>query len=130
MNTPQYSSLFELDGLDEQEETLKKARIAEAIGATQLEHHLATTSTANGGDELRDLGIMHGPEPAPASSPSLLDYFRPSRRTETSRASQGVQTTATSSASHGVQTTATSSASQGVQTAPMVTNLFHPPCYV
>ena len=27
MNTSQYSSLFELDGLDEQEETLKKARI-------------------------------------------------------------------------------------------------------
>ena len=49
MNTPQYSSLFELDGLDEQEETLKKARIVEAVGATQLQHHLATTSSGGGG---------------------------------------------------------------------------------
>ena len=76
---------------------------------------------------MHDSGIIHGPEPPPASSRSLLDYFRPSRRTQASRPSQGVQTTATSSASHGVQTTATSSASQGAQTAPMVTNLLNPP---
>ena len=126
MNTPQDTSLFELDGLDEQEETLNKAKIVEAIGATQLQHHIATTSTGSGGDDVHDSGIIHGPEPPPASSRSLLDYFRPSRRTQASRPSQGVQTTATSSASHGVQTTATSSTSQGVQTAPMVTNLLNP----
>ena len=89
MNTPQYSSLFELDGLDEQEETLKKARIVEAVGATQLQQHLATTSTGGGdGDGFHDLGVMHGPEPAPASQPrSLLNYFQPSQATASSSAS-------------------------------------------
>ena len=89
MNTPQYSSLFELDGLDEQEETLKKTRIVEAVGATQLQHHLATTSTGGGGgNDWHDLGIMHGPEPPPASRPrSLLNYFKPSEATASSSAS-------------------------------------------
>ena len=70
LNTPQYSSLLELDGMDEQEEALKKARIIEAVGATQLQQHLATTSTGGGdGDGMPDPGVMHGPEPRPASQP-------------------------------------------------------------
>ena len=77
MNTPQYSSLFELDDLDEQEETLKKARIIEAIAPTQLEHHIATISTGVGeGYAIPDPGVMHGPEPRPVSRVgSLLNYF-------------------------------------------------------
>ena len=93
MNTPQYSSLFELDGLDEQEETLKKARIFEAVGATQLQHHLATTSSGGGGGDLHDLCVMHGPEPAPASQPrSLLNYSKPSQATASSSTAPAVAT--------------------------------------
>ena len=97
MNTPQYSSLFEFDGLDEQEETLKKARIVEAIGETQLQHHLATTATGGGdGDGWHDPGVMHGPEPAPASQPrSLLNDFRPSQAASSSSASGAGQPTST-----------------------------------
>ena len=36
LNTSQHSSLLELDGLNEQEEQLKKASIIQAAGATQL----------------------------------------------------------------------------------------------
>ena len=46
LNTPQYSSLLELDDLDEQEEEIKKAQLALAIGATQLTRHLATPPSA------------------------------------------------------------------------------------
>ena len=46
LNTPQYSSLLELDDLDEQEEEIKKAQIAHSIGATQLTRHLAAPPSA------------------------------------------------------------------------------------
>ena len=35
-NTPQYSSLLELDGMNEQEEQIKRARVAQSVGETQL----------------------------------------------------------------------------------------------
>ena len=72
MNTPQYSSLFELDGLDELEETLKQTRIFEAVGATQLQQHLNTTSSGSGGGDWSEGNVIHGPEPAPASRPRTL----------------------------------------------------------
>ena len=46
LNTPQYSSLLELDGLDDQEEEIKKVQVARSIGATQLTQHLATAPAA------------------------------------------------------------------------------------
>ena len=45
LNTPQYSSLLELDGLNEQEEQIKKARILQAAGATQLTQYLNLADT-------------------------------------------------------------------------------------
>ena len=77
LNTPQYSSLLELDGMDDQEEALTKARLVEAVGATQLQHHLATTSSGSGGGG----GVMHGPEPGPAvlQRPSQLDLIEAER---------------------------------------------------
>ena len=46
LNTPQYSSIRELDDLDEQEDEIIKAKVAQSIGATQLTRHLATPPSA------------------------------------------------------------------------------------
>ena len=40
LNTPQYSSLLEIDGLDEQDEEIKKALVRSALGRTRLKQYL------------------------------------------------------------------------------------------
>ena len=70
MNTPQYSSLMELDDLDDQEEAIKKAKVIESLAPTRLERHIATTSSGSGNDWTPGTAIFG---PAPAPSRSLLD---------------------------------------------------------
>ena len=121
--------------MNEQEETIKKAKVMESLAPTRLERHIATTSTGSGTGGATSSGsndwtpgtVIFGPPPPPALSRSLLDYFRRPTRTEqaTNRSNQGVQTMATSIESQGVQTAQTSSASQGVQTSPRITQLFN-----
>ena len=74
MNTHQYSSLLELDGLDDQDEEIKKAQVIQSIGATRLTQHIVNTSSAgSGGPETSASasasasGPVHGPAPAPTS---------------------------------------------------------------
>ena len=47
-NTPQYSSLLELDGLNEQDEQIKKAQVAHAIGTTPLTQYFNLADIQNG----------------------------------------------------------------------------------
>ena len=91
MNTHQYSSLLELDGLDDQDEEIKKAQVVQSIGATRLTQHIVNTSSAgSGGPETSASGPIHGPAPAPTSKTrSLLNYFRPSQAASSSSAPKG-----------------------------------------
>ena len=73
MNTPQYSSLMELDDLDDQEEQIQKAKVFQSLAPTQLTQHIVSTSSGSGGDGPN----IAQPPPAPPSQ-SLMSYFRPS----------------------------------------------------
>ena len=65
VNSPQYSSLLELDGMDEQEEEIKKAHVVQSLGPTQLAQHVEKASVGSGpGESVFNMG-KHGPEPAP-----------------------------------------------------------------
>ena len=101
LNTPQYSSMLELDGLDEQEEEIKKAQVIHSIGATQLALHLATPPappttiqtmhTSSGGGVSTSIAATQPAtivptQPAaaaqviPRPQPSFLDLLRGPRR--------------------------------------------------
>ena len=73
LNTPQFSSLLELDGMDEQEEEIKKAQVVQSLGPTLLTQHIAKASVGSGpGESAFDSG-RHGPEEPPPSSATAAD---------------------------------------------------------
>ena len=83
LNTHQFSSLLELDGMDEQEEEIKKAQVVQSMGPTLHTQHIAQATVGSGpGDSVFDTGgngvaaaiggdvvgsVIHGPEPPPLS---------------------------------------------------------------
>ena len=68
VNSPQYSSLLELDGMDEQEEEIKKAHVMQSLGPTLLAQHIEKSSVGSGpGESVFNMG-KHGPEPAPPAT--------------------------------------------------------------
>jgi len=70
VNSPQYSSLLELDGMDEQEEEIKKAHVVQSLGPTLLAQHVEKASVGSGpGESVFNMG-KHGPEPAPPAPPA------------------------------------------------------------